>query len=107
MNGEIERRFGWPHLRDLLLIIGVLAGGGFSYNANDQASDIKEHVARVDERVLAHLGNHPNVGLQRQIDAMNRLREQRDDAMARQIDDLQRRIRDLELQTRAERYTAE
>ena len=96
MNGDSDRKFGWPHLRDLIVIVAVAAGGGLAYNTNDQASQIKEDIARVDERLLAHQGNHPDTGLQRQIDTINR-----------QIESLQRRIREMELEHRTERYTTE
>jgi len=66
-----------------------VASGGVAYNTNDQTSDIKEHVARVDERLLAHLQNHPNVGLQRQIDAL-----------VAQMNEMRRRQRELELRVR-------
>ena len=87
-NGDdVNGKRYWPHLRDFVLIAGVATGGSFAYNNNDQISQFGERLVRLDERLGGHIGNHPNVGLQRQI---NDIRQD--------IRDLEERQRELERQ---------
>ena len=93
-NGTPEQRsripWGDVSYRSFLLA-AVVAAGGFALDNNATTTELAASMARIDSKLESHLLTHPNVGLSRRID-----REQA------RIDDLEKRVRDLEIGRRTD-----
>lgn len=78
-NKSIWQQNSWP----ITILTSVLAMGGISGGIS---YDNNTHVARLDERMMAHLDTHPDTELTRRIDVI-----------IHEMNSLEDRVRDLEI----------
>ena len=70
----------WGHVRDGAFFLGIITGGGIAYTNGDRISEFSAQIARISAIQEAHIANHPNVELQRQInDLAAEMRQMRRD----------------------------